>query len=87
MAAPKKWGYTRDQAFGPEMLVAWTDGDLTEILVREIEERLLTHAEERAAVAAWARAAADTATVEGKDWMVDVRDGLLEKCRSTNPAN
>ena len=81
MAAPKKWGYTRDQEFGPEMLVAWTDGDLTQILVREVEERVLANAETRRDVAAWARASADTAVVEGKDWMASPRDGLLEQCR------
>ncbi|RKZ12559.1 hypothetical protein DRQ32_03420 [bacterium] len=81
MAAPKKWGYTREQAFGPEMLVAWTDGDLTEILVKEVEERLLALADERAAVAAWARAAQDSAGFEGKDWMMDVREGLMDQCR------
>jgi len=84
MAAPQKWGYTRAQEFGPEMLVAWTDGDLTEILVREIEERLLARDEERAAVAAWARAAADSAEVDGKDWMADVRGGLLDQCKQAN---
>ena len=81
MAAPKKWGYTRDKEFGPEMLVAWTDGDLTEILVKEVEERVLTLADVRRDVAAWARAAADTAVVDGKDWMASPRDGLLEQCR------
>lgn len=84
MAAPKKWGYTRAQEFGPEMLVAWTDGDLTEILVREVEERLLARDDERAAVAAWARAAADSAQVEGKDWLADVRGRLLEQCKQAS---
>jgi len=81
MAAPKKWGYTRASDFGPEMLVAWTDGDLTAILVKEVEERALTHAEVRRDVAAWARAAADTAVVEGKDWIGEPRAGLLDQCR------
>jgi hypothetical protein len=81
MVAPKKWGYTRDKEFGPEMLVAWTDGDLTSILVKEVEERVLRHAEVRRDVAAWARACADTAEFEGKDWIVDPREGLLEQCR------
>ena len=81
MAAPKKWGSTREQEFGPEMLVAWTDGDLTEILVREVEERVLSSADVRRDVAAWARAAADSAVVDGKDWMASPRDGLLEQCR------
>jgi hypothetical protein len=81
MAAPKKWGYTREQAFGPEMLVAWSDGDLTEMLVKEVVERLLASAEERSDVAAWARAAQDSSEFEGKDWMAAPREGLLEQCR------
>jgi hypothetical protein len=81
MAAPKKWGYTREQAFGPEMLVAWSDGDLTEMLVKEVEERLLASADERCEVAAWARAAADSSEFEGKDWIAEPREGLLEQCR------
>ena len=81
MASPKKWGYTREQEFGPEMLVAWTDGDLTQILVKEVEERVLSSGDVRRDVAAWARASADTAVVEGKDWMASPRDGLLEQCR------
>ena len=81
MAAPKKWGYTRDKEFGPEMLVAWSDGDLTSILVKEVEERLLRHASVRRDVAAGARAAADSAEFEGKDWMAEPREGLLEQCR------
>ena len=86
MAAPKKWGYTRDQEFGPEMLVAWTDGDLTSILVREVEERVLTMPDVRRDIAGWARAAADTTVVEGKDWIVSPRDGLLEQCRRVGDA-
>lgn len=81
MAAPKKWGYTREQAFGPEMLVAWSDGDLTEMLVKEVVERLLASTEERRGVASWARAAQDSSEVEGKDWIAEPRDGLLEQCR------
>lgn len=81
MAAPKKWGYTRDQAIGDEMLVSWTDGDLTEILVKEIEERLLAQGEERARVAAWARAAHATSTTSGKDWIAEPREALLGRCR------
>ncbi len=81
MAAPKKWGYTREQAFGPEMLVAWSDGDLTEMLVKEVVERLLSSAGERRDVAAWARAAADSSEFDGKDWIADPREGLLEQCR------
>jgi len=81
MAAPKKWGYTREQAFGPEMLVAWSDGDLTEMLVKEVEERLLASAEERRGVASWARAAQDSLEFAGKDWIAEPREGLLEQCR------
>ena len=81
MAAPKKWGYTRDKEFGPEMLVAWTDGDLTSMLVKEVEERALALADVRRDVAAWARAAYDSSEFEGKDWIVAPRDGLLEQCR------
>lgn len=81
MAAPKKWGYTRDKEFGPEMLVAWTDGDLTEILVKEVVERCLAVPAERRNVAAWARACQDTTVPEGKDWISTPRDGLLEQCR------
>jgi len=81
MAAPKKWGYTRDQEFGPEMLVAWTDGDLTSMLVKEVEERALMLADVRRDVAGWARAAYDSSEFAGKDWMATPRDGLLEQCR------
>ena len=81
MAAPKKWGYTRDKEFGPEMLVAWTDGDLTSMLVKEVEERTLARADVRREVAAWARAAYDSSEFDGKDWIVSPRDGLLEQCR------
>ena len=81
MAAPKKWGYTRADAFGPEMLVAFTDGDLTEILVKEVVERCLALPDERRDLAAWARACEDTTVAEGKDWMATPRDGLLEQCR------
>ena len=63
------------------MLVAWTDGDLTDILVREVVERTLARAEVRREVAAWARAAQDTTEYEGKDWIASPREGLLEQCR------
>ena len=63
------------------MLVAWSDGDLTEILVKEIVGRLLASTGERSQVAAWARAAQDSSEIEGKDWMAEARDGLLEQCR------
>ncbi len=81
MAAPKHWGYTRDQAFGDEMLVAWADGDLTEILVKEVEERMLRHGEDRRAVAAFARASFDASVPVGRDWIEDVEGGLLAICR------
>lgn len=81
MAAPKRWGYTRDQQIGPEMLVAWSDGDLTEILVTEIRERLLRHREERTNVAAWARAAYDSSVPRGKDWIESPRPALLARCK------
>lgn len=81
MAAPKKWGYTRDQAIGAEMLVAWADGDLTETLVVEVEERQLANAEERRNVAAFARASYDSSVPKGKDWIKAPREGLLESCR------
>ena len=81
MAAPKRWGYTRDQEIGPEMLVAWSDGDLTEILVTEINERLLRHVEERENVAAWARAAHDSSVPRGKDWIEAPRAALRARCK------
>lgn len=81
MAAPKRWGYSRDQQFGPEMLVAWSDGDLTEILVGELVERLLRHPEERANVAAWARAAHDSSVPKGKDWIDAPRTALVDRCK------
>ena len=81
MAAPKKWGYSREQPIGPEMLVSWADGDLTDILVRELEERLLTHPEERRDVAAFARASYDSSTFDGKDRLLEVRSGLVEACK------
>ena len=81
MAAPKRWGYTRDQEIGHEMLVAWSDGDLIEILVSEVNERLLRHRDERARVAAWARAAHDTSIPKGKDWIEAPRSGLIEQCK------
>ena len=82
MAAPKQWGYTRDDSFGPEMLVSWTDGDLIEILQKEIVERLLTVPEERTRVARWARAAHDTTKFKGKDWIAEPSDSLVESCKA-----
>ena len=60
MAAPKKWGYTRDQSIPDELLVAWADGDLVKILDKELVERLLTRPDERRELAAFTRAAQDT---------------------------
>ena len=81
MAAPKRWGYDRHQPIGPEMLVAWSDGDLTEILVTEIVERLLADPEERAEIAAWARAAYDSSVPHGKDWISAPGGPLLARCK------
>lgn len=82
MAAPKKWGYSREAAIADEILVAWSDGDLIEILVKEVEERLLVHRDEREAAAAWAR------TVEasrqpldgGRDWLEECPPSLVKRC-------
>jgi hypothetical protein len=83
MAAPKHWGYTREKPFTDELLVSWADGDLTKMLDKEMVERLLTHARERAVVAAYARACEDTVTPpEGeRDWIVVPHRGLVEYCR------
>lgn len=82
MAAPKTWGYTRDQEFGNEMLVSWCDGDLTAMLAKEIDERLLANADARREVASWARAAHDATLFDGKDWLQDVREGLVNQCKA-----
>ncbi len=83
MAAPKQWGYSRDQPVGNEMLVSWADGDLIEILTKEVVERLLTHPEERAQVAAFARACEDTVDPhDGHDRIERPRSGLTELCVS-----
>jgi len=87
MAAPKRWGYTRDKAIGDEMLVSWSDGDLTEIVATELEERLLIDATERRNVAAWARAAQDSSVTKGKDWILAPRGGLLDRCKLIEERN
>ena len=79
MAAPKKWGYTRDKQIGDEMLVAWSDGDLIEVVVFEVNEHLLARRSSRRDVAAWARAAHDTTTAVGRDWIGDPRQGLVDQ--------
>lgn len=80
MAAPKKWGYTRDQQIPDEILVSWSDGDLTEAVVFEVVEHLLGDQDSRREVAAWARAAHDSSIPVGKDWIADVRQGLMDRC-------
>jgi len=82
MAAPKTWGYSREQAFGDEMLVSWADGDLTAILTKEVVERLLHRREERERVAAWARAAQRSSHTRGKDWIQNPPKPLVEACKS-----
>lgn len=83
MAAPKNWGYTRDKDIGDEMLVAWSDGDLIEAVVFEVNEHLLRHGESRREVAAWARAAYDTSIPAGKkDWLDEPRVSLVEQCKA-----
>lgn len=84
MAAPKQWGYTREHPITDELLVSWTDGDLTEILVKELEERLLADPAERAMVAAFARAGYEASVgPKGKrDWIADVPDGLMKAAKT-----
>ncbi len=82
MAAPKNWGYSRDESFGDEMLVSWTDGDLTEILAKEVVERLLRHPEERQRVAEWARAAHASTRFRGKNWIEDPPRAVVEACKA-----
>lgn len=94
MAAPKHWGYTRQQPFTDELLVSWADGDVTAMLAKEMDERMLAHREDRETVAAYARACQDTATPhrEGeRDWLLAPRPGLTGLCKelvdaSANPA-
>jgi hypothetical protein len=96
MAAPKDWGYTRDQAIPDEVLVSWADGDLTAQVAKEVDECLLGDREERIQVAAFARAAADTVGEEITRWngkrpgkralhMLPVRDGLLDSIVELGP--
>ena len=81
MAAPKNWGYTREQAIGDELVVAWADGDINKAVAKEIDERLLTHQGSRADFAAYARAIEMTVTPhEGRDRILEPRDGLLQRC-------
>jgi hypothetical protein len=82
MAAPKNWGYTRDSSFGDEMLVSWTDGDLTEILTKEVVERLLRRPDERQRVASWARVAHRSTIFKGKDWIVDPPAAAVQACKA-----
>ncbi|HKK71215.1 MAG TPA: hypothetical protein VKA86_08350 [Candidatus Krumholzibacteria bacterium] len=81
MAAPKKWGYTRDKQIGDEMLVAWSDGDLIEAVVFEVNEHLLRHRASRRMVAAWARASEDTMEPVGRDWLMDPPKSLVTRCK------
>jgi hypothetical protein len=82
MAAPKNWGYTRDSSFCDEMLVSWTDGDLTEALTREVVERLLCHGDERQRAADWAGAAQRSTLFKGKDWIVDPPAAVVQACKA-----
>jgi hypothetical protein len=87
MAAPKLWGYTRKQPIGNEMLVSWTDGDLTAILAKEVEERLLGEAQERANLAAFARACQDSwrpGSREDGNRLLEPRPALVDLCASTS---
>jgi hypothetical protein len=81
MAAPKKWGFTRDKHIGDEMLVAWSDGDLIEAVVFELNEHLLRHRESRRMVSAWARASEDTMAPVGRDWLLDPPKSVVQRCR------
>lgn len=81
MVAPKHWGYTRDQAIGDELLVSWADGDLTAIVGKELEERLLSSPTDRERVAVYARDCARTAAgSDVSDMLVEPREALLERC-------
>ena len=82
MAAPKKWGYTRDKQMSDEILTAWSDGDLIEAVVFEVNEHLLRHRESREMVAAWARTAHDTSIPVKKDWLAEPSKSLLENCKA-----
>lgn len=96
MAAPKDWGYTREQAIPDEILVSWADGDLTAEVAKEVDECLLMDREERIQVAAFARAAADTVGEEITAWhgkrpgkralhLQPVRAGLVDSLIEQSP--
>jgi hypothetical protein len=81
MVAPKRWGYTRDNDITDEILVSWCDGDLTAVVAKEIDERLLRDRKERALLARYARACELSTHVTGKrDFLDAPRKGLVERC-------
>jgi len=81
MAAPKKWGYTRDQAVPDEVLVSWADGDLTAVVAKEVEERMLSSASDREAAAEFARdAELSRDPGDRRDFLEAPRPGVLERC-------
>ena len=81
MAAPKKWGYTRQQPIGDELLVSWVDGDLTHTVAREISLRLLGNQEDRGVFAAFARASEASAEPgDSRNRIQEPRQGLLDRC-------
>jgi len=83
MAAPKKWGYTRDHEISDEILVSWCDGDLTAVVAREMDERLLRHSEEREKLAEYARVCGkSTQRGSQRDFLETPRSGLLERCKA-----
>lgn len=82
MAAPKHWGYTRDQAVEDELVVSWADGDLTANVAKELEERLLSSQQDRASVAVFARDAARTTEAHGaREALLEPRAALIERCQ------
>jgi len=96
MAAPKDWGYTRDQSVPDEILVSWADGDLTAEVAKEVEECLLGDRDERRRVGAFSRAAADTVGAEITAWsgkrpghralnLLPVRAGLVDSIIEQSP--
>jgi len=83
MAAPKNWGFTRDQPIRDEILVSWLDGDLTRAVGRELEQRLLANESERRQAAGFARACNSTATAtDGNARIQSPRQGLIDRCVS-----
>lgn len=81
MAAPKQWGYTRDQALQDEVLVSWADGDLTAVVAKEFEERLLSSSIDRQAAADYARDAEISRNPgDRRDFLEAPRAGVLERC-------